>query len=47
MLNLAEYEFKNVIVTCTDGEVIKGYVDVFCEAEDNVENEASIGIIPR
>ena len=47
LLDLSQYEFKNVVVTCTDGEVVKGYVDAFCEAEDNDENEASICILPQ
>ncbi len=46
-MKLSEYEFKNVVVTCIDGEVVKGYVDAFCEAEDNDENEASICILQK
>lgn len=47
MLDLRLYEFKNVIVRCRNGEVIKGYVDAFFEAEDNDFDENTIAIISK
>lgn len=41
-LELERYLYKNVRITCTDGDVLEGYVFYFADAEDNEPEEAGI-----
>ena len=41
---LEQYCFKNIRITCTDGEVLEGYAFYFADADDNAPDEASITI---
>lgn len=41
---LESYLFKNVKITCTDGDVLEGYVYYFADSDDNEPEEASITI---
>lgn len=34
-MNLREYEGENVLITCSDGEKIKGFVTDYISPEDN------------
>lgn len=44
MLNLIEYEGKNIRLICIDNEVFEGYASDYIFAEDNVPEEVE-GII--
>ena len=47
-MDLEKYLFKYVRVETNYGEIIVGYVDMFCTAEENEEPYLdSIGIIPN
>ena len=41
---LESYLFKNIKITCTDGDVLEGYAYYFADSDDNEPEEASITI---
>lgn len=48
-ISLEDYLFKNVVITCTDGSVYRGYVDDYDYEDYNDETEEeedSIGLKP-
>lgn len=50
MINVFDYEYKDVIVTCNDGRVFEGHVDWCARAADIDEDEdvltvGSIGLL--
>lgn len=47
MSKLEKYLFKNVVVKDIRGNECRGYVDMYCSADENDDNEESIGIIPN
>lgn len=44
MINVFDYENKNVIVECTDGRVYKGHVDWCVRAIDSDEEEDMLSV---
>lgn len=44
MINVFDYEYKDVIVECTNGEVYEGHVDWCIRAVDSDENEDMLGV---
>ena len=41
---LESYLYKNVKITCVDGDVLEGYVYYFADSEDSEPEEANITI---
>ena len=39
---LEKYLYKNVRITCTDEDILEGYVFYFADSEDNEPEEAGI-----
>lgn len=44
MINVFDYENKDVIVECTDGRVYRGYVDWCVRAMDSGEEEDMLSV---